>query len=112
MATSNTPLLIEGPKAEIEPNATDGAPILELQASESTSAEETAAPETAAPELKSRWNLPTYAPIAAAIAFSLALGAIAGAATSTLLRDPSPEPVTAEATRTLQSSVTQLGSEL
>ena len=39
-----TPLLLEGPKAETELKATDDAPIIDLEASESASAED-AAPE-------------------------------------------------------------------
>ena len=71
--------------------------------------------ETIAPEQGSHWRLPAYAPLAAAIVFAVALGAIAGAATtSSLLRDSSPpaDMIAANANRALQDSVAQLGSEL
>ena len=82
---------------------------------ESASAESAEASDTIAPEQNSHWRLPSYAPIAAAIVFAVALGAIAGAAsTSSLLRDSSPpaDMVAANANRALQDSVAQLSSEL
>ena len=96
------PLLLEGPKSAI----IDVEPVTGATG-------ETSSSETIAPEIASRWRLPAYAPLAAAIVFAAALGAIAGAAaTSSLLRDPSPTPATADATQALQNSVAQLGSEL
>jgi hypothetical protein len=111
-AKSDAPLLLEGPKATTA--SSDSAPIIELEAlHESASAEPAESSETIAPE--PHWRLPSYAPIAAAIVFSVALGAIAGAAaTSGLLRDSSPpgDMIAANANRALQDSVAQLGSEL
>src|SRR6266404_2683973 len=108
---SGAPLLLEGPKASTE--SSDSAAIIELEAvHDSASAEPS---ETIAPEQGSHWRLPAYAPLAAAIVFAAALGAVAGAVTtSSLLRDPSPpaEMIAANATRTLHDSVAQLGSEL
>jgi len=99
------PLLIEGPKT----SAAVDSPIIELEAVHTDSAPA----EAIAPEQASRWGLPAYAPLAAAITFAVALGAIAGAAaTSSLMREPSPSPVVADSTRSLQESVAQLGSEL
>lgn len=113
-ANSGAPLLLEGPKESTA--SRDSAPVLELEAlHESASAESAEPSATAAPEHASHWRLPAYAPLAAAIVFAVALGAIAGAATtSSLLRDPSPpaDMVAANATRTLQDSVAQLSSEL
>ena len=103
------PLMIEGPKTA----AAADTPIIDLEAVHTAAADESAAAEETAPEQASRWRLPAYAPLAAAIAFAVAIGAIAGAAaTSGLLRDPSPSPAAADATRALQDSVAQLGSEL
>jgi hypothetical protein len=82
---------------------------------ESASAGPTESSETIAPEQGSHRRLPAYAPLAAAIVFAAALGAIAGAATtSSLLRDSSPpaDMIAANANRALQDSVAQLGSEL
>src|SRR5712671_4230020 len=89
-AQSGAPLLLEGPKASTE--SSDSAAIIELEAvPESASAEPTESSETIAPEQGSRWRLPAYAPLAAAIVFAAALGAVAGAVTtSSLVRDPSP----------------------
>ena len=117
-ANSGARLMLEGPKASAGPS--DSAPILELEAVyESASAGPAAGPtepsETIAPEQASYWRLPAYAPLAAAIVFAVALGAIAGAAsTSSLLRDPSPpaDMVAADANRALQDSVAQLNSDL
>jgi hypothetical protein len=113
-ANSGAPLLLEGPKASTESKGS--APIIELEAvHESASAGSSENSETIAPEQHSHWRLPSYAPIAAAIVFAVALGAIAGAATtSTLLRDSSPpaDMVAANANRALQDSVAQLTSEL
>jgi hypothetical protein len=117
-ANSDAPLLLEGPKASAA--SSDSAAIIELEAvPESASAGPTAGPtessETIAPEQGSHRRLPAYAPLAAAIVFAAALGAIAGAATtSSLLRDSSPpaDMIAANANRALQDSVAQLGSEL
>jgi hypothetical protein len=114
---SQTPLLLEGPKAETM--GPPSPPIIDLEAVDTTSASakaesvETESSDTAAPDAGSRWHLPSFLPLAAAIVFAVVLGAIAGAATtSTLMREPAPSPATAEATRVLQDSVAQLGSEL
>jgi len=113
-AQSGAPLLLEGPKASTE--SSDSAPIIELEAvRDSASAEPPEPSETIAPAQGSHWRLPAYAPLAAAIVFAAALGAVAGAVTtSSLLRDPSPpaDMIAANANRTLQDSVAQLGSEL
>jgi hypothetical protein len=113
-AQSGAPLLLGGPKAATEPS--DSAAIIELEAvRESASAGPTESSETIAPEPGSHRRLPAYAPLAAAIVFAAALGAIAGAATtSSLLRDSSPpaDMIAANANRALQDSVAQLGSEL
>jgi len=113
-AQSGAPLLLEGPKAFTE--SSDPASIIELEAvHQSASAGPTKSSETIAPEQGSHWRLPAYAPLAAAIVFAAALGAVAGAATtSSLLRDPSPpaDMMAANANRALQDSVAQLGSEL
>ena len=93
-------------RKDSEPEAKSAAPLL-LGGPESS--------ETIAPEQCSHWRLPAYAPLAAAIVFAAALGAVAGAVTtSSLLRDPSPpaDMIAANANRALQDSVTQLGSEL
>jgi hypothetical protein len=113
-AAATAPLLLEGPKPSAD--SSDPAPTIELEAvHDSASAEPAESSETVAPEAHAHWRLPAYAPIAAAIVFALALGAIAGAAaTSGLLRDSSPpaDMIAANANRALQDSVTQLGSEL
>src|SRR4051812_18374569 len=110
MATHNdSPLMLEGPKTAIEP----AAPIIDLEPLRASDESAAAEPAAAAPEQPSRWRLPAYAPLAATVVFSLALGAIAGAAaTAGLMRDAAPAPVMADATRALQDSVAQLGSEL
>src|SRR3954463_1375249 len=112
--TSGAPLLLEGPKASTVSSVT--APIIELEAlHDSASAEPDQPSETSAPEQHSHWRLPSYAPIAAALVFAVALGAIAGAAsTSSLMRDQSPQAdmVAANANRALQDSMAQLSSEL
>jgi hypothetical protein len=98
-ATTDGPLLIEGPKA-----AAPDTPVIELEAVDTASA------KAEEPAPASRWRLPSTAPLAAAIVFSVALGAIAGAAaTSGLLRDTASAP---DPNQALQASVTQLGSEL
>jgi hypothetical protein len=114
-AAAKAPLLIEGPKA----TASTDSPILDLEALQPSSASEGASAEHAdlfdalPPKPESRGRLSAYAPIAAAITFSLAIGAVAGgAATTGLLRDSSPAPAVADATRSLQDSVAQLGNEL
>ena len=113
-AKSGAPLLLGGPKASTEPG--DSAALIELEAvRESASAEPTEPSETVAPEQNSHWRLPAHASLAAAIVFAAALGAVAGAVTtSSLLRDPSPpaDMIAANANRALQDSVAQLGSEL
>lgn len=111
---NDSQLLIEGPKAAVSADT----PIIELEPLHATTgagatAEKAGSPDTAAPEQGSRWRLPAYAPMAAAIVFALALGAVAGAAaTSSLMREPAPAAVAGDATRALQNSVAQLGSEL
>ena len=103
------PLMIEGPKTA----AAADTPIIDLEAVHTAAADESAAAPETTPEQASRWRLPATAPLAAAIAFAVAIGAIAGAAaTSGLLRDPSPSPAAADATHALQTSVAQLGNEL
>jgi hypothetical protein len=103
------PLLIEGPKAA----ATAESPIIDLEAVRTDAAGDSTAAEAAAPPQASRWRFPAYAPLAAAITFAVALGAIAGAAaTSGLLRDSTAPSDTADAARALQTSVAQIGSEL
>jgi hypothetical protein len=103
------PLLIEGPKAA----AAADSPIIDLEAVRTDAAGDGTAAEAMTPEQASRWRLPAYAPLAAAITFAVALGAIAGAAaTSGLLRDSTAPSDTADAARALQTSVAQIGSEL
>src|SRR5205085_503914 len=113
-ANSGAPLLLGGPQPSI--GSSDSAAIIELEAvHESASAEPAESSETIAPEQNSHWRLPAYAPLAAAIVFAVALGAIAGAATtSSLLRNSAPpaDLIAANANRALQDSVAQLGSEL
>jgi hypothetical protein len=113
-AKSGAPLLLEGPKPSTA--SSGSAPIIELEAvHESASAPPNEPSETIAPEQRSPWRRPSYAPIAAASVFAVALGAIAGAAsTSNLFRDSSPpaDMVAANANRALQDSVAQLSSEL
>jgi len=113
-ANSGAPLLLEGPKVSTESKGS--APYIELEAvRESASSDSAESSETIAPEQPSHWRLPSYAPIAAAIVFAVALGAIAGAATtSSLLRDTSPpaDMIAANANRGLQDSVAQLSNEL
>jgi hypothetical protein len=114
----NMPAVIHGPKAPSDAEAF--GPFIDLEAvdtaaaGEGQSAEETASDEDTAPSHGWR-RLPHYAPLAAGIALAVMAGAIAGvAATVALTRDPAPPAnlVTAEATKSLQSSVAQLGSEL
>ena len=112
-AKSGAPLLLGGPKASTEPG--DSAAIIELEAVQESASDPAEPSETIAPEQGSHWRLPAYAPLAAAIVFAAALGAVAGAVTtSSLLRDPSPpaDMIAANANRALQDSVAQLGSEL
>lgn len=105
---SGGPLMLEGPKT-----AAADAPIIDLEAVRSTSADDSASAETPAPDETARWRLPGYLPLAAAIVFAAAFGAIAGAAaTSGLLRDTAPPAATADASQALQASVAQIGSEL
>jgi hypothetical protein len=113
---SQTPLLLEGPKADAETMGPPAPPIIDLEAVDTTAAGDSAkteSSETAAPDTGSRRALPAYLPLAAAIAFAVALGAIAGAAaTTSFLHDPAPTAAVADATRNLQSTVAQLGNEL
>jgi len=113
-AKSSVPMLLEGPKTSTE--SSDSAPTIELEAvHDSASADTADASETIAAEQTSHWRLPSYAPLAAAIVFAVALGAIAGAATtSSLLRDTSPpaDMIAANANRALQDSVAQLSTDL
>jgi hypothetical protein len=115
-ADKNMPALIHGPKAPSDAEAF--GPVIELEAVD-TAADESHAAEEAASDDEippSRgWRLPHYAPLAAGIALAAMGGAIAGvAATMALTRDAAPAAnlVTVEATKSLQNSVAQLGSEL
>jgi hypothetical protein len=112
----NMPAVIHGPKAPSDAEAF--GPVIDLQAvddapvDESQSAEETAADDEI-PSSRGR-RLPHYAPLAAGIALAAMGGAIAGvAATMALSHDAAPPAnlVTVEATKSLQNSVAQLGSE-
>lgn len=114
---SDTPLLIEGPKTE----ASDGL-ILDLeplrviaedQAAPETEAAEATAQETAPPP-KSRWTLPGYAPLAAGIAFAIAIGAIAGAAgTVSLMHDDGSAALAASTeNRELRENLSALSGEI
>ena len=67
---TDSPLLIEGPKAE-----SSDTPIIDLEA----------APAAAGPEQRSFWDRTSYAPLAAAVAFAAVLGGIAGAVTSNVM---------------------------
>jgi hypothetical protein len=108
-SVNDGPLLIEGPKA----SAAADSPIIDLEAVRTEAAADSAPAEPGAPQQASRWRHPATAPLAAAIVFALALGAIAGAAaTNGLLRESAPSPDTADAARALQTSVAQIGSEL
>jgi hypothetical protein len=108
-SANDGPLLIEGPKAA----AAADSPIIDLEAVRTEAAGDSAPAAASAPQQASRWRLPATAPLAAAIVFALALGAIAGAAaTNGLLRETAPSPDAADAARALQTSVAQLGSEL
>ena len=101
------PLLIEGPKAA----AAADSPIIDLEAVRKDTAGDSTATE--APQQSARWRLLARAPLAAAITFAVALGAIAGAAATTgLLRDSASSAEAADAARALQTSVAQIGSEL
>ena len=102
-AHNDSPLLIEGPKATAQADS----PIIDLQPLPESAPDE----QAKASEGNARWHLPTYAPLAAAIAFAAAVGAVAGAAaTSGLMRDTSP--AVADTTRALHDSVAQLGTEI
>jgi hypothetical protein len=106
-------LLIEGPKASADTPIIDLEPVHTApEQGAAAESESAASSETAAAEPASRWRLPAYAPMAAAITFSLALGAIAGAATSSLTREPSQTAAATDAAQALQASVAQLGTEL
>ena len=114
----NMPAVIHGPKTPSDAEAF--GPFIDLEAvanasaSDGHAAEEAASDEEAAPSHGWR-RLPHYAPLAAGLALAVMAGAIAGvAATVALTRDAAPPAnlVTAEATKSLQSSVAQLGSEL
>jgi hypothetical protein len=99
------PLMLEGPKAAAD------TPIIDLEAVHAHNADESAASEDIAPEHNSRWR--SYAPLAAAILCAAAIGAVAGAATTSgLMRDRSSTSATADVTHALQNSVAQLNSEL
>ena len=102
-AHNDSPLLIEGPKATAQADS----PIIDLQSQPESAPDE----QAKASEGNARWHLPTYAPLGAAIAFAVAIGAVAGAAaTSGLMRDTSP--AVADTTRALHDSVAQLGTEI
>jgi hypothetical protein len=106
----NVPALIQGPPQgpviDLEPVASSTA------ANAAKPAEEAAAAESAPP--RQNW-LPPQAPLAAGLALAIVAAALAGAgATAALMRDTTPPATlaTADATRALQDSVKQLGSEL
>jgi hypothetical protein len=94
---TDSPLLIEGPKAE-----SSDTPIIDLEAAP--------AAESAAPQNSSRWQWPRHTPLAAGIAFALALGGIAGAVTANVMQSPPPQ--TAGTTQALQTSIAHLTGEL
>lgn len=101
------PLMIEGPKAAAD------TPIIDLEAIYGAADDKPAAAAEMSGAKGSRWRLPSYAPLAAAVTCAIAIGAVAGAATtSTLMRETSPAPATAEVTSAIQTSVAQLNSEL
>src|SRR4029078_3902398 len=94
---TDSPLLIEGPKAE-----SSDTPIIDLEAAP--------AAESAAPQNSSRGQWPRHTPLAAGIAFALALGGIAGAVTANVMQSPPPQ--TAGTTQALQTSIAHLTGEL
>lgn len=107
------PLLLEGPKSA----AADSAPVIDLKPLDAAAADDSASAsaEAIAHEPAARSWLTSYAPLAAGIALTAAVGALAGAGTTaTLMRDTSPPAsfAAADAARALQDSVAQLGSEL
>ena len=109
----SVPALIPAPKAE--PSDADAfGPVIDLEAVSSASAADEPAAETIAPPPRASW-CPLSMPLAAGLAFALIGGALAGAAaTATFMHDSAPPATleTAEATKALQNSVAQLGSEL
>ncbi len=121
-AAKTGPLMLEGPKAQSETATETSSPIIDLEplasriADGGTSAGTTDSADTAGPEQPSRWRLPAYAPLAATVVFSIALGAIAGAAaTGALMRDSAETTASiakADTARTLQDTVAQLNGEL
>ena len=112
---SKAPLLIAGPQTGFEPGAE--APVIDLEPLEATAEEGTAAgappePDAARPISTRRNN----ALLAAGIALAAVLGALAGASATVGLMQRPAQPTapaaSADATRALQASVTQLSSEL
>jgi hypothetical protein len=107
------PLLIGGPKK------VDSAPIIDLKASGATADHdvdtdsfETDATNFVPPNAQPAWR---HWPLAAGVILAAMVGAIAGAGTiATVLRDNNPPATFADATtiHTLQTSVSQLSSEL
>lgn len=112
-SATDRPLLLGGPKAAGDSPIIDLEPVHSVTSDERDSKAQSAS-ETVAPEHGQRSRLFAYAPIAAAIVFAVAFGAIAGAAaTSGLLRDSTPTPSVADdGIRALQISVAQLGNEV
>src|SRR5690349_9490595 len=105
------PLLIEGPKAEA---GADG-PVIDLELLSAAAQDQKAEAEAAEAEPKpSRRWLPAHAPLAAGIALAIAIGALAGAAASNLVRNDASSASLAAANENhaLRDSVAQLGSEL
>src|SRR4029078_2348844 len=94
---TDSPLLIEGPKAE-----SSDTPIIDLEAAP--------AAESAAPQNSSRWQWTRHTPLAAGIAFALPLGGIAGAVTANVMQRPPPQ--TAGTTPALQTSIAHLSRAL
>jgi hypothetical protein len=97
---TDSPLLIEGPKAE-----SSDTPIIDLEAAPAST-------ETAAAQNSSRWQLPGYTSLAAAVAFAAVLGGIAGAVTSNVMQNPAAPPEVANTTQAIKASVAHLSSEI
>jgi hypothetical protein len=106
--------MIAGPKAGGDDSTIIDLEPLRANASDHASATEEKPAADDAADTSSGLHLPRYAPLAAAVAFAIVLGALAGAATTAgLMRDATPpQNVTAEATRDLQKTVAHLSTEL
>jgi hypothetical protein len=96
---NDSQLLIEGPKNETKADT----PIIDLEAAPTE--------ESATPQNSSRWQWPRHTPLAAGIAFALALGGIAGAVTANSMRSP-PPPQPANTNQALQATIAHLNGEL